>query len=315
MQWFAQAPSNIALIKYMGKEDAQSNIPSNPSLSYTLPKLLSNVALESTHWKEDFWEPLEVPGGENFTLSAKDQLRFLSHLNYLKGFFNYQGCFVVRSSNNFPLSSGLASSASSFAALTKAAVAALSELTKVEPPSLEVQSELSRVGSGSSCRSFYAPWALWEGENVKAIKLPYMNLIHQVVIISRAEKKISSREAHQRVKTSPLFKGRPERAIENLKLLLQAFDAKAWIDAYHICWQEFMDMHQLFTTSTPSFSYMTEQTEALLKAIETHWENHGDGPLVTMDAGPNVHLLYREDQQVMASQFTQDYLVGNHDFI
>ena len=46
MHWLAQAPSNIALIKYMGKKDENSNLPDNSSLSYTLNNLLSTVKLE-----------------------------------------------------------------------------------------------------------------------------------------------------------------------------------------------------------------------------------------------------------------------------
>ena len=46
MTWFAQAPANIALIKYMGKENEHTNSPANPSLSYTLPHLLSHVTLD-----------------------------------------------------------------------------------------------------------------------------------------------------------------------------------------------------------------------------------------------------------------------------
>ncbi len=66
MQWFAQAPANIALIKYMGKKDQESNTPDNPSLSYTLPNLLSFVELESYAGKKDLWEPLETPGADLF---------------------------------------------------------------------------------------------------------------------------------------------------------------------------------------------------------------------------------------------------------
>ena len=40
-----------------------------------------------------------------------------------------------------------------------------------------------------------------------------------------------------------------------------------------------------------------------------------DGPLVTMDAGPNIHLLYRPDQAELARQFKSDYLVGNYDVL
>jgi diphosphomevalonate decarboxylase len=33
-----------------------------------------------------------------------------------------------------------------------------------------------------------------------------------------------------------------------------------------------------------------------LEMLHKIWDEKGDGPLVTMDAGSNVHLLYREDQ-------------------
>lgn len=315
MQWFAQAPSNIALIKYMGKKDSENNTPINPSLSYTLHNLLSNVVLEQQPGKKDFWEPLEIPGGTRFDLPKKAQERFLRHLAYLKAQVNYSGGFIVRSNNNFPHSSGLASSASSFAALTKCAITALSELTNTPVPSVEFQAQLSRLGSGSSCRSFFSPWALWKDETVKALDLPYVQLIHQVIIISHAEKEVSSSEAHQRICTSVHFATRAKRAEQNLKVLLNAFEANNWQDAYQICWREFQDLHLLFSSCTAPFSYMTDQSKAALITLQDLWQREGDGPLVTMDAGPNIHLLYRPDQAEMAMKFKQDYLIGNYDVL
>src|SRR3990167_2595421 len=137
MQWFAQAPSNIALIKYMGKKDTQNNIPINDSLSYTLKHLLTSVTLETQSGTQDIWEPLELPGAISFALSRSDQKRFLNHLYYLKSIYNYTGGFIVRSVNNFPKSSGFASSASSFAALTQCAILALSALTDQPLPSID----------------------------------------------------------------------------------------------------------------------------------------------------------------------------------
>lgn len=315
MQWFAQAPSNIALIKYMGKQDTNTNLPDNPSLSYTLNNLLSSVMLEIQPGKKDFWEPLQIPGGEPFSLSMPAQQRFLQHLNHLKARFNYSGAFIVRSSNNFPQGSGLASSASSFAALTICAVRALCELTQTPAPSILEQAQLSRLGSGSSCRSFFSPWSIWQDETVEAIELPYSKLLHQVIIISHEEKKVLSSEAHQRVKSSPQYATRSTRATENLIALLHAFQSKNWHSAYEICWQEFQDMHHLFTSSSPSFTYMTAETQSLLKKLQDLWQHKNDGPLVTMDAGPNIHLLYRPDQADMAQQFKRDHLIGNHDVL
>ena len=312
MQWFAQAPANIALIKYMGKKDPTKNIPANPSLSYTLDNLLTNVTMEVHPGKKDYWEPLNIPGALPFTLSTSAQERFLNHLTRLKAHFNYTGAFIVRSSNNFPHSSGLASSASSFAALTKCAVLALSELTQVSLPSINTQAAFSREGSGSSCRSFFSPWALWDNDDVHAIELPYMKLLHEVIVISHDEKKVSSSAAHQRIVTSPQYTTRHQRASQNLKLLLNALEVKDWTAAYQICWHEFQDMHQLFSTCDQPFSYITERSQAVLRCLQDEWQRHGDGPIVTMDAGPNIHLLYRLDQAEMALQFKNDYLTGNY---
>ena len=315
MQWFAQAPSNIALIKYMGKEDTEKNLPMNASLSYTLNQLTSSVSLESLPGARDIWEPLELPGYKPFVLSASGQSRFLQHLAKLKAHFNYSGSFIVRSCNNFPQGSGLASSASSFAALTKCAALALSELTKTPLLPIEEQAKLSRLGSGSSCRSFFSPWALWSGEHVTAVDLPYPTLLHQAIIISDQEKSVLSSNAHLRVRTSPYYDTRHQQATDNLKTLTSALKSQDWKSAYEVCWREFHSMHALFSSCAEPFTYITPRSQKILRLVQDIWARDNDGPIVTMDAGPNIHLLYRPDQAALAQQFKQDHLVGNYDVI
>lgn len=315
MHWVAHAPANIALIKYMGKKDENANNPDNSSLSYTLNNLLSTVKLEQIDAKEDVWEPLITPGDAEFALSDAGKTKFLNHLARIKNRFGYEGTFLVQSCNNFPHSSGMASSASSFAALTRCAVFALAELMQKESLSVDEQAYMSRLGSGSSCRSFYSPWALWQEDKVRAIDLPYPELVHQVVLIDAQKKEVSSSEAHKRVKNSTLYDTRSQRAEENLSSLLAAFNTNDWTTAYQICWREFQDMHQLFHTCAQPFSYITENSLAVLNHLQQFWEKKGDGPLVTMDAGPNIHLLYRPDQLELAREFKRDYLVGNYDVL
>lgn len=315
MQWFAQAPSNIALIKYMGKKDVENNIPMNRSLSYTLSNLVTSVVLEQHSGKQDFWEPLAIPGKGSITLSVEAQNRYLRHLARLKATVGYTGAFIVRSNNNFPHSSGLASSASSFAALTKCALQALSELTRTELPDIQAQAQLSRLGSGSSCRSFFSPWALWNFDEVSAVDIPYNHLIHQVIVISHDEKKVPSTEAHLRIMSSPLYPTRAEQAEHHLKSLLHSLESSDWKSAQQICWREFQDLHHLFTTCSTPFSYFTSNGNAALNTLQEFWQREGDGPLITMDAGPNIHLLYRSDQEDMANKFKREYLVGNYDVL
>ena len=47
-----------------------------------------------------------------------------------------------------------------------------------------------------------------------------------------------------------------------------------------------------------------------LNQIRTTWEELSDGPLVTMDAGPNIHLLFREDQSEFIDKFINMALSG-----
>lgn len=296
MNWIARAPSNIALIKYMGKIDSQLNRPTNASLSYTLNDLWCEVQVQLIDGPEDKFQLLDRSDIVPMQLSAKSIQRFLNHLDFLKQQFQFKGSLLICSGNNFPADCGLASSAASFAALTRAVVLALSELTHRELPSDLIQANWSRLASGSSCRSFYSPWCLWTEEKIEKIALPQQNLLHRVIVVDRNKKSVSSSEAHKRVASSLLFQNRPERAELRLQQLLSALQENNWLAAYQLCWQEFWDMHALFETAMPPFGYLTEESLRVLQRLRALWEEKGDGPLITMDAGPNIHLLFREDQ-------------------
>lgn len=311
MRWFAQEPTNIALIKYMGKEDEDQNLPANASLSYTLNDLYTFVELEKHGGDEDYWEPLEMPGGHPEQISDEAQARFLKHLHFIKDYFKSDQGFTVRSCNNFPFSVGLASSASSFAALTMCAVRALTELTNHDDIGTDAIAELSRHGSGSSCRSFYKPWTLWDRDGTRAIDTPYDDLIHHAVIVTHDVKEVSSSEAHRRVKTSPNYNKRLENVAIRLDEMTKALQRKDWRTTYELAWEEFHEMHDLFKTSDPKFGYMNDDTHKILREVKDYWRKNTDGPIVTVDAGPNVHLLFRADQddmaEVLKEKFLKDY--------
>ena len=277
-----RAPSNIALIKYMGKSDG--NVPCNASLSYTLHDYWTEVSLEENADRDEFANAAE------FSKQAAD--RFLAHLAYIKKLFGYSGFFTITSRNSFPHSAGIASSASSFAALTKCAVEAIGAKISVEE-----MSEISRHGSGSSCRSFFSPWCVWDENGARQADMNTQNLRHELILVDSTQKAVSSSGAHKAVKTSLLFERRPQRAIQRMTHLVAALNGNRWEEAYHICWEEFTDMHALFATSRPHFYYIQPKTLEWLIAIDRFWNEHKDGPIVTIDAGANIHLLWREDQK------------------
>ncbi len=301
--WVAEAPSNIALIKYMGKTEKSGNRPTNGSLSYSLDHLRTRVelSLRPDGQAGDQWAPLNRQGWQPLTLSTKGQERFLKHLQMLKSEFGFSAGFLVQSANNFPSDCGLASSASSFAALTLAGVRAIREMQGKMILTPNEISILSRKGSGSSCRSLFEGFSLWRDEGAERIDLGIGKLWHQVILVDDSLKAVSSSEAHLRVASSDLFNGRVERAERRLKNLIALMREKKWRQSFEICWQEFWDMHALFETSNPAFGYMRSGSLDVLNFVrEQVWGKLGDGPLVTMDAGANVHLLYREDQADLA---------------
>lgn len=279
--WTYRAPSNIALIKYMGK--GENGAPCNSSLSYTLNDYWTEVSL-----KKNALEDVFVNGYE-FSKQAED--RFLAHLSYVKKQFGYKGFFAITSKNNFPHSAGIASSASSFAALTACAIKAMGiELSR------EQIANISSKGSGSSCRSFFSPWCLWKQNKIERPDIRIAELKHDLILIDSAQKSVSSTAAHRLVKSSLLFEGRAQRAELRLHELMSALNNDAWLDAYQICWEECADMHALFETSRPYFRYIQPKTLEYLNLIDTFWKDNKDGPIVTIDAGANIHLLWRTDQ-------------------
>lgn len=304
--WSVEAPSNIALIKYMGKKGSE-NRPTNSSLSYTLDQLKSIVKIEQGVEDMDVWEPMDSGMWVSPRLPEFGKKKFLNHWIWLKKQLGIRGYFTIRSANNFPSDCGMASSASSFAALTlcahKVSQSCGTGRKEVCPKTL---AQWSAKGSGSSCRSFFDFWVQWsDGEGVCPVDLPYRGLLHNVVVVSPLKKKVSSSEAHLKIQTSVLNKGRHLRAEQRMKDLIAALSSRDWGRAFAISWAEFWDIHTLFETSQPSFRYMSSESLSVLNKVCRFWHENKDGPLVTMDAGPNVHLLYREDQKDVRAQLNR----------
>jgi diphosphomevalonate decarboxylase len=283
--WKASAPANIALIKYMGKEEG--NVSTNASLSMTLSSFTTSVELSLIEENDHRWEPLS----QSLSLTPKGRDRYLSFFRFLCEQLSLNQKFLVRSGNNFPADAGLASSASSFAALTMAAVQAQAEIKGTSQIDILSAAKLSRKGSGSSCRSFISPWCRWENEEIRAVPSSLPPLVDLVLVAADESKKVTSSSAHQRVRTSALFEGRVERASIRLRKLEDAMKAGNLQQVAEESWAELWDMHSLFHTSQPPFFYFAPGTMKALRWAEDHWEEKGRGPITTIDAGPNVHFL------------------------
>lgn len=304
-----RAPANIALIKYMGKSDAAKNLPANPSLSLTLDEFSTWVEFRESHEAPSEFDELSTPivlseselkkrenHFERLRLAAPDLFRRFK----LTPLRPWNTPFEVRSANTFPTACGVASSASSFAAYTFGFFVffggrAFTNLWNTNAPELKAElAKLSQQGSGSSCRSLLGPWVSWSEDTVQTQKSSFSPLVDMLLVVSKEPKKVSSSEAHQRVLTSPLWNQRQENVLKRYAVATAALKNGDYNALKKAAWDDFLEMHELFHTSKDSFSYWTDETKAVLnffKEIELT-----DRPIITMDAGPNIHLLVPTDE-------------------
>ena len=111
-----RSPSNIALVKYWGKRENQ--VPANPSISFTLDVCTTTTSISYAKLNEKssgFSFELFFEGKIKEDFRPKVETFFKRIEKYLPFLKRYH--FIIETSNSFPHSSGIASSASGMSAL------------------------------------------------------------------------------------------------------------------------------------------------------------------------------------------------------
>ena len=315
------SPSNIALVKYWGKKGKQ--IPQNPSISFTLSECRSETFV--TYEKaENFGFKFFFDGEENPAFGAKIEKFLLDNQAFFP--FVNQLNLKVESHNTFPHSSGIASSASSMSAFVMCLmeIERSLSLSKGRPIDLDLQkaSYFSRLASGSASRSVFSTMALWgatlyyEGSSDEyAVSLE--NDIHPIfktyrdaiLIVSSETKSVSSRAGHALMEGNPYATARYAQANENIKDLLAALKSGDMETFINITESEALQLHALMMCSHPSYILMKPNTLNLINEIRAFREATKIPLCFTLDAGPNVHLLYPDHEAEKVDGFIKDKLV------
>jgi len=318
-----QAPSNIALIKYWGKREIQ--IPRNPSLSFTLSACATRTSVHFSERKEhtsnysiDFY----FEGEQKEEFLPKIHTFFERAEHYLPFLRSYH--FEIRSENTFPHSSGIASSASSMAALAICFVDMERQLLDLQDEALDLKkaSFIARLGSGSACRSLdgkIVEWGRhedttgssdlygisWEA-NAHEIFRSYHDTI---LLIDKGEKQVSSTVGHGLMEDHPYAEKRFYQAHDHLSQLQQAMSAGDLDQFITLVELEALTLHAMMLTSKPSFILMKPNTLEVIRKLQGFREASGLHPCFTLDAGANVHILYPENEREQVYQFIKNELV------
>jgi len=318
------APSNIALIKYWGKFENQ--IPANPSISFSLENSVSETSLE--------YRPKEDDGNISigFLFEGKRNEQFQSRI--VKYFESISGILPmlgkhhinISSSNSFPHSSGIASSASSMSALAMNLVHMFNLLSNQlldHKTSLKLASYLARLGSGSASRSVYGGFTVWGKSeffenssdlyavqvNPEEIHPIFQDLHDDILIVEKGMKKVSSSAGHSLMNGHPFAKTRFDLARQRmgeLKNILRSGDLQAF---GKIVENEALMLHSMMMTSNPSYILLKPNTLAAIEAIWRYRASEKVPLFFTLDAGANVHLIYPSSFQTKVQNFIDNNLV------
>ena len=300
----AFAPANIALCKYWGKRDAELNLPVNSSLSISLGKLGTHTVVKFTKTADKVFL--------NGKTAPKD---FSARVSTYLNLFRKEGQFFeVRTKNNIPTAAGLASSASGFAALVKS----LDQLFGWGFNSREL-SMLARLGSGSASRSLYDGFAVWhagaraDGMDSYAEELSndWKNLRVGILEVSKDRKKTGSTDGMNRTReTSELYESWPAQAECDFDELRTAIAAQDFPMLGKTAENNALAMHATMLAAWPPLCYWKPQSVALMQKV---WQAREDGLEIyfTMDAGPNLKLLFLEkDARAVRKLFPKVQIVN-----
>lgn len=292
-QGYGEAPVNIALSKYWGKRDIALNLPTNSSLSVSLPGLGTQTQLTLTERAQDEIRLNQQPLASHHP--------FAQRLSRYLDLFRLPGqAFDVDTVNSVPTGAGLASSASGYAAL----VLALDALFGWELDSARL-SILARLGSGSASRSLFCGFALWhKGERddgmdsfAEALPTRWPALCIGLVKVDIGEKAISSSAGMQQtVHHCALYQGWPTQAERQVTLIKQAIERFDFTLLGETAEHNALSMHATMIATWPPIVYWQP---ASLAAMQQVWALRQQGIEVyfTMDAGPNLKLLFLADNK------------------
>jgi len=318
------SPSNIALVKYWGKKENQ--IPANPSISFTLDtcKTTTTLKFEKKSNINDFSFDVYLDGEKKEDFKPKIEIFFKRIENYLPFLKEYH--FIIETSNSFPHSSGIASSASGMSAL---ALCLMSMEKQLDPKMTDnffnqKASFLSRLGSGSACRSIEGDIIVWgnhidieNSNDLFGIKYPYQvhenfkNYQDTILLVDKGEKKVSSTIGHNLMHDHPFAKERFKQANINLSKLINVFktgDLKSFVE---IVESEALTLHAMMMTSLPYFVLMKPNTFEIINKIWEYRRLTNSNVCFTLDAGANVHVLYPEQETKQVIKFIQNELVAH----
>jgi diphosphomevalonate decarboxylase len=318
-----RSPSNLAIVKYWGKHGIQ--LPRNPSLSLTLETAFTMTRLDYKA-KESSNTEIDVKLFFHEKRNEAFEARVKKYFESLTGIFPFlkQLSMEINTVNSFPHSSGIASSASAMSALALCLCSIEHELfqTLEDDNSFDQKASfIARLGSGSASRSIFPGMSLWgqtgevEGSS-DFYAIPFEDKIHSnfkgmrddILIVHSGEKSVSSSAGHGLMESNPFAEPRYQQANRNMMYLIDAVQKGDWEAFGKIAEQEALTLHALMMSSAHGYLLMQPNSIKIMELVRAYRKESGHPVYFSLDAGPNIHLLYPESIIHDVRSFVEDQL-------
>ena len=316
-----RSPSNIAIVKYWGKHGVQ--LPRNPSVSFTLASSITDTLIE--------YQPKETPSNDvelelYFHSERKEdfEAKVKKYFTSLTDIFPFikQMSFIIRTGNSFPHSAGIASSASAMSALALGLCSIEDELFggfENDAAFDKKASYISRLGSGSACRSIFPTISVWgktshvEGSSDlygvgigDIVHENFKNFHDDILIVSGEEKSVSSTAGHALMEGNPFAEPRYNQARKNMGTVIEAIKAGDLETFGKITEEEALTLHAMMMNS--NYLLMRPNSLQIMELVRQYRRETNHPVYFTLDAGPNIHLLYPENIMPEVRVFVDEQL-------
>lgn len=181
---------------------------------------------------------------------------------------------------------------------------------------------VARLASGSACRSIFAEAAIWgESSDVPGssnlFAIPAQDILHpafknfrdSILIISTGEKAVSSSAGHALMDGNRYADNRYAEARQRFGDLIHALRKGDLTQFGLIAEAEAMSLHALMMMSFPPFILMQPGTLSVIQKVHQYRKDTKHPLYFTLDAGPNVHLLYPDAIKNEVQTFIQEQLL------
>jgi diphosphomevalonate decarboxylase len=313
-----RSPSNIALVKYWGKKGNQ--LPANPSLSLTLSAAHTETTVKAIpeHPSKGIISLNDDPN-HPFIPKLLPLLEFLISRIPTLGQFGYE----IQTTNTFPHSTGIASSASGLSALSLCLLDIACTVHSVVAEKchmVKLASYTSRLGSGSACRSVIPGYSVWGETGLVSGSSDYFavdinNMIHPdfngmkdaILVVSSAKKSMASTAGHRQMNLHPFAQARIAQANMNLQNILESLQSGDFQKLSLYAENEALSLHALMMSAESGTILMAPGTIEMIKKIRKARKD-GLNIFFTLDAGPNIHMLYPAAIATEVKQYVENEL-------